>query len=191
MPIAPRAGIDSVATARRPELRVVPLRTTRAGRKAPAGVTPDGPAAQRSWTSFDACAADYDRYRRRELVSAADEVTIQMPWGSLLRGMLAADETIVGGIAGLVRPGRLVTVLVSVEERDRRLGLEPLSTADLKRLAPAYARFGLDLVEVRPATDDEPRASHSTWATAICLRPTIMTQAQSWRIKPVLRCCSD
>jgi 16S rRNA (adenine(1408)-N(1))-methyltransferase len=57
-----------------------------------------------------------------ELDGVADLVTVQFPWGSLLRGLLAADPRVMGGLAGLLGPGGALRLLVSSTDRDRAPG---------------------------------------------------------------------
>ncbi len=84
---------------------------------------------------------------------------MNFPWGSLLRGVLGHDDAVLAGIASLLAPGAEAVALVSVTPRD---GLPPLPEPD--DLADAYARHGLCLMEVRPATTAEIGASGSSWA---------------------------
>jgi 16S rRNA (adenine(1408)-N(1))-methyltransferase len=86
-------------------------------------------------------------------------MTINFPWGSLLRGVLGADDGVLEGVAELLAPGAEARALVSVVPRD---GVPPVPPADA--LAGAYARHGLRLLESRPATAAEIAASGSSWA---------------------------
>ena len=99
-----------------------------------------------------------------ELFGIADEVTINFPWGSLLRGALACDDAAARGIAALLKPGAGLTALVSVTARDG-LGLvamdEPGAAAEL---ADRWANHGLDLVSLCPATEADVAATRSSWA---------------------------
>jgi 16S rRNA (adenine(1408)-N(1))-methyltransferase len=101
-----------------------------------------------------------------QLAAAADLVTVQFPWGSLLRGIVEAEPAIVAPLVGLLRPARdaELRLLLSVEPRDRSLGLEPLDATAMDRLAAQYEAHGLEAVRVGPATAQELAASHSTWA---------------------------
>ena len=63
------------------------------------------------------------------------------------------------GMAQLLAPGAETAALVSVVPRDGVPGLPPP-----QELAAAYARHGLSLAEVRPATPAEVAASQSSWA---------------------------
>jgi 16S rRNA (adenine(1408)-N(1))-methyltransferase len=89
----------------------------------------------------------------------AGSLTVNFPWGSLLRGLLGGDDAVLAGLARLLAPGAEGTVLLSVVPRD---GIPPVPPAH--ELAPAYARHGLDLVEARPATPAEVAGSGSSWA---------------------------
>jgi 16S rRNA (adenine(1408)-N(1))-methyltransferase len=100
----------------------------------------------------------------QELNGVADELTVQFPWGSLLRGLLCGDAAVLSGLAHVTCPGAAIMLLVSVAERDRGAGLPALDASTFGTLAPAYAANGLCLAECRPATRCELEASHSTWA---------------------------
>jgi 16S rRNA (adenine(1408)-N(1))-methyltransferase len=99
-----------------------------------------------------------------ELAGIADAVTVHFPWGSLLRGLLLADPEILANVAGIMRGGATLTVLLSVTEHDRIEGINSLDEEAVTALAPAYAAFGLALESCRPATIDDLDRSHSTWA---------------------------
>jgi 16S rRNA (adenine(1408)-N(1))-methyltransferase len=94
----------------------------------------------------------------------ADLVTVSFPWGSLLRGCVGRDQAVAAGVAGLVRAGGSLELLLAPSARDGLEGIptEPAAIADA--VAATFARFGLDLAEARLASDAEIRASASTWA---------------------------
>jgi 16S rRNA (adenine(1408)-N(1))-methyltransferase len=89
----------------------------------------------------------------------AGSLTVNFPWGSLLRGLLGEDDAVLAGVVRLMAPGAEGRVLMSVVPRD---GMPPVPPRC--ELARAYERHGLDLVEMRPATPEEVAASGSTWA---------------------------
>lgn len=101
-----------------------------------------------------------------ELAATADLVTVQFPWGSLLRGIVRAEPAMIAALVGLLRPARdaELRLLLSVEPRDRSLGLEPLDASGIDRLAGRFEAHGIEAVRVRPGTAQELAASHSTWA---------------------------
>jgi 16S rRNA (adenine(1408)-N(1))-methyltransferase len=94
-----------------------------------------------------------------ELQGLAGSLTVNFPWGSLLRGLLGEDDAVLAGVARLMAPGAEGAVLLSVVPRD---GVRPVPPR--ASLGAAYARRGLDLVEMRPATPDEVASSCSSWA---------------------------
>jgi 16S rRNA (adenine(1408)-N(1))-methyltransferase len=89
----------------------------------------------------------------------AGSLTVNFPWGSLLRGLLGEDEAVLAGVARLMAPGAEGVVLLSVVARD---GMPPVPPHAV--LAPAYERHGLELVELRAATPEEVAGSGSSWA---------------------------
>ena len=98
-----------------------------------------------------------------ELDGLADLVTVHFPWGSLLRGLVAADPAVMGGLARVLRPGATLSMLLSSTDRDRGAGVEPLSEPTLATLADAYGRHGLAVTTARPATAADVAATRSTW----------------------------
>jgi 16S rRNA (adenine(1408)-N(1))-methyltransferase len=105
-----------------------------------------------------------------ELVGIAARVTINLPWGSLLRAALALEPAGAAGIAGLLTPGGVVEVLLAPAARD---GLEP--AMDVRRrledgLAADWESFGLKLLEAGPAAGVDVEATRSTWVRRLGLR---------------------
>jgi len=84
-------------------------------------------------------------------------MTINFPWGSLLRGVLGHDDAALAGVARLLKPGAAARILLSLIPRDGVPGMH----GDLERV---YARHGLVVEAVRPATRAEVAASGSSWA---------------------------
>lgn len=113
-----------------------------------------------------------------ELLAIADELTINFPWGSLLRGTLAVDDAVARGIAALLKPGASLTALVSVTARDG-LGLGAIDEhREASLLAGRWANHGLQLVSICPATEAEVAATLSTWARRLGVGRT----RPAWRI---------
>jgi 16S rRNA (adenine(1408)-N(1))-methyltransferase len=100
------------------------------------------------------------------LEGRADEVTIQFPWASLLRGTLALDPAVAAGIARLLAPGGRVTALVATAAHDRLAGV-PTAVELLDGARPALADrwsgYGLHVAAVRTATEAEVAAARSSW----------------------------
>src|ERR671913_1706264 len=120
-----------------------------------------------------------------ELDGLAGLVTVHFPWGSLLRGLLTADPAVLAGLARVLRPGGTLSMLVSSTDRDRGAGVGPIDRPALAVLAGAYARQGLAVTRVRPATPDDVAASRSTWGRRLgagTRRPAWLLEAR--RVRP-------
>jgi 16S rRNA (adenine(1408)-N(1))-methyltransferase len=116
-----------------------------------------------------------------ELDGVADLVTVHFPWGSLLRGLLGADQATMSGLTRVLRPGATLQLLVSSTVRDRGAGVAPIQAATLRALAESYASWGLAVTEARPATVADVAAAHSTWGKRLGAgthRPAWLLRAQ-------------
>jgi 16S rRNA (adenine(1408)-N(1))-methyltransferase len=94
------------------------------------------------------------------LESVADEVTVHFPWGSLLRGAVAEDESVFAAICRLPRPGGVLTVMLSITARD---GRAPLDGGDIARVRRAYRTCGLVLADHRAVVRADVEAARSSW----------------------------
>lgn len=99
-----------------------------------------------------------------ELDGAADRITVAFPWGSLLRGLVCAEPSVLAPIARLAKPGASIEVLISLETRDAASGLGPADLAAMTSRAAAYGEAGLTICAFNRATPGEIRASGSSWA---------------------------
>ncbi|HVM31181.1 MAG TPA: hypothetical protein VM305_10505 [Candidatus Limnocylindrales bacterium] len=98
------------------------------------------------------------------LAGRADEVTVVLPWGSLLRGLALPEPAQVTAVAGLLRTGARLELMLSIDGVDSSAGL-PLTTAQsMGDLAARYANIGLGCRELRPASDDDVERLGSSWA---------------------------
>ncbi|GAB2729468.1 hypothetical protein GCM10027089_61370 [Nocardia thraciensis] len=99
-----------------------------------------------------------------ELDGIADEVTVNFPWGTLLRGLLTGDAAVLGGLSRIMKPGAALDILLSVTARDGLPGLPAIedaaTVADL--LAP-YTAHGLVVTGVRPLEPADVAAAGSSW----------------------------
>jgi 16S rRNA (adenine(1408)-N(1))-methyltransferase len=98
-----------------------------------------------------------------ELDGLADLVTVHFPWGSLLRGLVAANPAVMGGLARVLRPGATLSMLLSSTDRDRGAGAGPISEPTLAAMADAYGGHGLTVARARPPTPADVAATRSTW----------------------------
>jgi len=109
------------------------------------------------------------------LAEAASLVTIAMPWGSLLRGVLGLDAAVLRGVESIVAPGGRVEVLASVVPADRLDDVASLDRSAEDRIAEAWQTLGFELESMRSATADDIWATRSSWARHLGDRPV-------WRI---------
>ncbi len=102
----------------------------------------------------------------RELACVADEVTVHFPWGSLLGGLLAADQTVLAPLAHLLKAGGELRVLLSATARD---GLNEMTPSLLECHKSAFAEHGLELLRARHASPIDIDESHSAWAKRLAV----------------------
>ena len=98
------------------------------------------------------------------LATLTDEVTIVLPWGSLLRSVLTADEQLLFKLRALLTPHGEAAILVSTTDRDAAsAGIKLANAADAQRLACRLESAGLQLVECREATESDVSRLSSAW----------------------------
>lgn len=103
-----------------------------------------------------------------------DEIHVVLPWGSLLAGMLGDDETVLGNVLRLGRPGaRLMSVL---NQRPWREGHHDRRTEHLPspsdpgieaRVRALLERRGWRLASWAPMAGSDARRIESSWARRI------------------------
>jgi len=97
----------------------------------------------------------------RELARLADEVTVHFPWGSLLCGLLDGSSAVIGQIAGLMKSGAQLRVLLSAVDRD---GFAEVTPSVIASRRARYDEHGLHLVEAEWASNAVVAESRSAWA---------------------------
>ena len=108
-----------------------------------------------------------------ELAGVADQVTVVLPWGSLLAAVALPRPEVLRGIRALCQPGaRLTVVLGSDPARDRaelqRLGIPSLQPSELaSRLALGYGEAGFTLKAVRALEPNGLARWPSTWTARL------------------------
>lgn len=113
-------------------------------------------------------AAAAERLADTPLAGHADLVTVNFPWGSLLRGVLGLDPVALAGVAALLAPGGRLEVLASVVPSDRIEGISSLDVRWEPAICRAWAATGPELASMRPATSEEIAAARSSWARRLC-----------------------
>ena len=111
-----------------------------------------------------------------ELRGIADEIFVTLPWGSLMRGIILADDAVLVGLASLARDGAALRIVLNTRIFDDPVPLDvrdlPDVTPDFVRetLAPAFARHGITITETRFMDADEVAAIETTWAKRLSHR---------------------
>jgi 16S rRNA (adenine(1408)-N(1))-methyltransferase len=115
-----------------------------------------------------------------EMTAVADRVTVNLPWGSLLRGALALDTAAAAGIASLALPGGSVELLLAPATRD---GLAPDMNVEARLengLATDWMAHGLVLEDAHPATREDLDAVRTTWSRRLGLGT--IDDRRAWRL---------
>jgi 16S rRNA (adenine(1408)-N(1))-methyltransferase len=120
------------------------------------------------------------------LSERASLVTVNYPWGSLLRTLVLPDPDGMRAVVALLQPGgRLIALLNASVTDDRdygeRLGLPPLEDAHVdERLVPGWQESGLEGVSWHRLERDEEPSHHTTWGRRLVRgsnRSTIVVEA--------------
>ncbi|MBF6599699.1 MAG: class I SAM-dependent methyltransferase [Dehalococcoidia bacterium] len=121
-----------------------------------------------------------------ELHAIADELYVNLPWGSMMRGVILGDPVVLEGLASLARDGGRLRVVVNMRIFDDPVPIEardlPEPTPAYARgtLAPAYDRAGLRITEARAFAGDEMAELATTWAKRLSHRrapPSLLIEA--------------
>ena len=105
-----------------------------------------------------------------EFDSAADEIHIHFPWGSLLRAVVLGDENVLQSLRRICVPECLVEIVIGIdEERDKseieRLELPQFSAVYLENvLIPKYEAAGFEILEKGILNPSEWSKFETSWA---------------------------
>ena len=105
-----------------------------------------------------------------ELNGIASEVTVQFPWGSLLRAVAGADEGVLSNLRRVCLPGAQLSLILALDpERDhfewKRLGLAEISLDCLETvLAAKYRSAGFSILQAEELSATDLSRLHSSWA---------------------------
>jgi len=105
-----------------------------------------------------------------ELVGVADEVSVQLPWGSLLEGIVLARDDVLGGLAALCAPGARLEVTLNgeiwLDSTPIRYEHLPVPTPEYVAdvVATGLAEVGITFGAARYASAAEAKALPTTWA---------------------------
>lgn len=105
-----------------------------------------------------------------ELAGVADEVTVQLPWGRLLEGIVTADASVIDGIVSIMAAGAQLSVTLNgeiwIDSLPNRYADLPVPTPAYvaEVVAPAFERAGVAVVEARVLSAREAKSVPTTWA---------------------------
>lgn len=122
-----------------------------------------------------------------ELHHLADEITVTLPWGSLMRGLILGDDAILAGIASFAKDGASVRIVLNTRIYDDPVPIEARDLPDLTPdhvrdvLIPAYDRHDLEITAAREMQAEEVAAIGTTWGKRLSHRrppPSILIEAR-------------
>jgi 16S rRNA (adenine(1408)-N(1))-methyltransferase len=105
-----------------------------------------------------------------ELDGLAEEIHVNFPWGSLLRGVAAGELAVLDNLRRICAPGATLSVIAAFDpHRDRseleRLGVQPLTPSLIDSLlAPSYHAAGFEIAGRRVLTRAEWSRLPTSWA---------------------------
>jgi 16S rRNA (adenine(1408)-N(1))-methyltransferase len=105
------------------------------------------------------------------LDGAADLITITLPWGSLLRGVVGLEAAVTASIARLLTSSGRVVALVSVTPRDGIQGVVCLDEAAIASVRERLGGAGLRVVSARPASPADVATVRSSWLRRLSADP--------------------
>lgn len=103
------------------------------------------------------------------LAGRASLVTVNYPWGSLLRAVAAPEAEGLAAVAGPLRPGGRLVALLNASASDdssyaERLELPPLDGGQVREaLVPGWEAAGLSVEEVRVLEPGEAPPHRTSW----------------------------
>ena len=111
-----------------------------------------------------------------DLCAIADEVTVILPWGSLLSAVFDLGSATLVRIAQVLKHSGEMTILVSAQKRDGITGEVELDASAALDLAQRYDAAGFETVELRPASRSDVEQLSSGWGR----RLGIPERRQAW-----------
>lgn len=111
-----------------------------------------------------------------ELRGIGGEIFVTLPWGSLMRGIILADDAVLRGLASLAHEGAALRIVLNTRIFDDPVPLDVRDLPDVtpnyvrETLGPALARHGIAVTETRFMDADEVAAIETTWAKRLSHR---------------------
>jgi hypothetical protein len=119
-----------------------------------------------------------------ELVGRVERLTVNLPWGSLLRGALALPgaDAASRGIASLIAPAGTVSMLLAPAAKDRLTADVDVQARLANSFRDDWRALGLELVEARPAPGADLAAAPTTWSRRLRLAEGAASQRAPWSL---------
>jgi len=114
-----------------------------------------------------------------DLAGIADEVTVVLPWGSLLQVVLLADPVFVGKLLAVLKPRGRIEMLISVAESDVGAGKIDFDEAHAHALVAKYEGLGLKQEGLKMADEQDVERLGSSWGR----RLAIPRRRQAWILR--------
>lgn len=111
-----------------------------------------------------------------ELAGVADEVHVNLPWGSLMRGIILGDAQVVGNLAGLLSPAGTIRIILNTRIFSDPIPLEAQGLPELtpsyvaEELAPIFLNYGIELVDAGSLPPEDLLDLGTTWARRLSHR---------------------
>jgi 16S rRNA (adenine(1408)-N(1))-methyltransferase len=121
-----------------------------------------------------------------ELQLLAHEIFVNLPWGSLMRGIVLGDDVVLGGIARISQGGAVARIVLNTRIFDDPVPIEardlPELTPEYVRdtLSPGFARHGITIDGARCLSAEEVATMETTWAKRLSHRsppPSLLIEA--------------
>jgi 16S rRNA (adenine(1408)-N(1))-methyltransferase len=122
-----------------------------------------------------------------ELAGRCNQIFINLPWGSLMRGIIEADDTVLGNLANLAAGNACLRIILNTRVFDDPVPLDvqglPEVTVHFAEtvLAAAFSRHGFTLTEARFLAPEELIDLATSWAKRLSHRsppPSFLIEAR-------------
>lgn len=122
-----------------------------------------------------------------ELAARADLIFVNLPWGSLMRGIIEADDTVLANLASLAADNARLRIILNTRIFDDPIPLDvqglPEVTASYTEtvLTQAFAKHGLTITESHFLAPEELLTLATTWAKRLSHRsppPSFLIEAR-------------
>lgn len=121
-----------------------------------------------------------------ELEGRADAIFVNLPWGSLMRGVIEADDTVLGNLSRLAKSGATLRIILNTRIFDDPVPLDVQGLPEVTEeyvaatLTPAYLHHGFRIDAARQLSPEELLDLGTSWAKRLSHRmppPSFLIEA--------------